>query len=30
MVIDDLWKNGTSATAYWLWERQSGMESEAK
>ena len=20
MVIDDLWKNGTAAAAYWLWE----------
>ena len=22
MVIDDLWKNGTAAKAYWLWESQ--------
>ena|GEM_PF-4842207 len=20
MVIDDLWKNGTAPTAYWLWK----------
>ncbi len=24
MVIDDLWKNGTSAAAYWLWEGREG------
>ena len=22
MVIDDLWKNGTAAAAYWLWEKK--------
>ena len=21
-TIDDLWKNGTSPAAYWLWERE--------
>ena len=21
MVLDDLWRNGTAAKAYWLWER---------
>ena len=20
-VIDDLWKNGSAASAYWLWEK---------
>jgi len=24
MVIDDLWKNGTSAAAYWLWNQFKG------
>jgi len=24
MVIDDLWKNGTAAAAYWLWEGWDG------
>ena len=29
MVIDDLWKNGTSAAAYWLW-RRCAADLEAK
>lgn len=25
MVIDDLWRNGTAAQAYWLWEKRNGI-----
>ena len=25
MAIDDLWKNGTAAAAYWLWEVEKGV-----
>ena len=32
MVIDDLWKNGTAAVAYWLWEdwRENGAILQEK
>ena len=28
MVMDDLWKNGTAAKAYWLWDRWAKMSAQ--
>ena len=28
MVMDDLWKNGTAAKAYWLWDRWSKKSAQ--
>ncbi len=30
MVIDDLWRNGTAARAYWLWEKWNGRSGVQK